>query len=82
MAQIAQKVEQVEQGLMQPMVIFPEGTTTNGKGMMKSKKGVFLLEKPFWVYGLMYDSDFVPCLDMIKPLPSFFIMYSSPVNRL
>ena len=48
---------------MMPLIIFPEGTTTNGRALMKFKKGAFFTEKPFYVYSMMYCKQpaFIPC---------------------
>ena len=79
---INQRILDAEKGLYQPLLIFPEGTTTNGRAMMKFKRGAFELEKPFYVYSLYYHSKFVPCLNMIKPAPSNFIMLSLLSNNI
>ena len=79
---IGERVALAEQGKISPMVIFPEGTTENGRGLMKFKKGPFALEKPFIVYSLFYDSDFIPCLNLIDVPNSFFIFFSSFIHRI
>lgn len=79
---IEKRVIEAEQGKYSPLLIFPEGTTTNGRGMMKFKRGAFQMEKPFYVYSLMYNSPFVPCLNMIKVLPSIFLVLSQISNGM
>jgi 1-acyl-sn-glycerol-3-phosphate acyltransferase len=63
------------------MLIFPEGTTTNGRAMMKFKKGAFMCEKPLRLYSMIYGSDFIPCLNLTAPGPSILITLSQFVNR-
>jgi len=79
---LKERVELAEQGKMNPIVIFPEGTTANGRALMSFKKGPFALEKPITVYSLFYNSDFLPCLHLISVPHAFFIFLSTLTNRL
>lgn len=71
-----------EQGKISPIIVFPEGTTSNGRGLMKFKKGPFVIERPFKVYSLYYNSDFIPCYNLVDILSVIFIFLSSWVNRI
>lgn len=81
---IVERVKLVEEGKMKPLLIFPEGTTTNGRALMKFKKGAFFTEKPFFVYSMMYSKDpsFIPCFNLINPAYSAFIFISKLHNQL
>lgn len=81
---IVERCKMVEEGKMLPLLIFPEGTTTNGRALMKFKKGAFFTEKPFYVYSLMYSRDpsFIPCFNLINPAFSAFIFISKFVNQV
>lgn len=81
---IAERIKLVEEGKMMPLLIFPEGTTTNGRALMKFKKGAFFSEKPFHVYSLMYSRhpSFIPCFNLINPAYSAFIFISKFVNQV
>ena len=46
MQQILERQEQAEKGEMPPLLIYPEGCTTNGKYIIKFKKGAFAALKP------------------------------------
>lgn len=79
---IEEKANLAAEGKVQPLLIFPEGTTTNGRGMMKWKRGAFVCEKPLGLYSLYYDSKFIPCLNLTAPLPSAIITLSQFHNKL
>lgn len=81
---ILDRCKLVEEGKMRPLLIFPEGTTTNGRALMKFKKGAFFPEKPFYVYSMLYSKspDFIPCYNLIHPGYSFFIFICKFVNRM
>lgn len=79
---IEERVKLAMQGQINPIIIFPEGTTTNGRGMMKFKKGAFEFEKPIKVYSLYYSGRFLPCLDLTKPAPSLFIVMCLFINEV
>ena len=39
-------------------MIYAEGTTTNGEGIIDLKKGAFILKRPITVSGLKYSSSY------------------------
>lgn len=38
---LEERVKMAEKGKINPIIIFPEGTTSNGRGLLKFKKGPF-----------------------------------------
>ena len=40
------------------MIIFAEGTTTNGQGLINFKKGAFVTGGPIKLFALKYDTSF------------------------
>lgn len=55
-----------------PIMIFPEGTTTNGQYIVEFKKGPFLPMAPIKPYAFKFDSvHFNPFMDEI---PEFFLL--------
>lgn len=79
---IKEKVALAESGKVKPMIIFPEGTTCNGRGLMAFKKGPFMYEKPVIVYSLYYGNAFSPCFNLISNSASLFILLSSFENKI
>lgn len=79
---IKERVELAKEGKINPILIFPEGTTTNGRGMMKFKKGAFEMEKPIKVFSLYYESRFIPCLNLLRGIHSVLIVYSLFINKV
>ena len=81
---IADRCKLVEEGKMRPLLIFPEGTTTNGSALMKFKKGVFSPLKPFFVYSMKYGNgrSFIPCFNLMHPGYSFFLFMCQLTNHI
>ena len=66
------RIEENEKGKhFNPILIFPEGTTTNNKGIVDFKRGAFSSLSPVWIYGLKYTSRFHPMLNLIEEGNSF-----------
>ena len=66
------RIEETEKGKhYNPITIFPEGTTTNNKGIVDFKRGAFSGLHPVWIYGLKYTSRFHPMLNMVEELGCF-----------
>jgi hypothetical protein len=40
------------------LLLFAEGTTTNGDGVIDFKKGAFILNRPVCLVGLKYNGSF------------------------
>ena len=65
------------------LMIFPEGTTTNGTGLMPFKKGGFLDMQPVQPVCMVYaQRDFSPCMEILPALAHTVLLYSQFVNRL
>lgn len=72
-----QELIQEGDGDYPPLLIFPEGTTSNGKQLFQFKKGAFLAEKKIRPYTLTYSNGTVhPAWDNIDFLP-FIIFFLS-----
>ena len=58
-----------------PVLIYPEGTTSNGEYLISFKKGAFSNLTPLKLYGLKYTKkNFNPSLDTLGTLKSFFFI--------
>ena len=79
---IEERVDLASKGEAGPIMIFPEGTTTNGRAMMKFKRGAFVHEKPIKVTSLYYSGDFLPCLDLTRAINSIFLIMCLPYSRI
>jgi len=79
---IRERINAAERDEYQPLMIFCEGTTTNGRGMMKFKRGAFELERPILVNSLFYESNFLPCLTSIKAGSSALLNISQFSNKV
>lgn len=65
--QIEERVNLIDAGKKyNPIMIFPEGSTSNGKGIINFKKGAFVSLKPIKVYAMKYTSRFNPCLNLMN----------------
>ena len=61
-----------------PLIIFPEGGTTNGRYLLKFKRGAFLAQKRIQPLILKYTvtGSFSPAYDIIELLPLFILELS------
>jgi 1-acyl-sn-glycerol-3-phosphate acyltransferase len=72
-------------GSFPPLMLYPEGTTTNGKCLVQFKKGAFTAGKPVQPIVMQYSST---CLDvsangdMANMVFGFFMMMLQPYNSL
>ena len=79
---LRERVRLAESGKVGPIIVFPEGTTENGRGLMKFKKGPFSVERPFSVYCLYYESDFLPCYNLVHIGYTLFFLFSTWQQKL
>jgi len=72
---IKQRCDQIMKGKRLPSVmIFPEGTTTNGKYLISFKKGAFMNMFPIKIFCIKYDvRNFNTALDTIDKLYHFIL---------
>ena len=77
---IKERQELIEEskGDLPPLLIFPEGTTSNGTNCFLFKKGAFLAEKKIRPYILTYSTDNTvnPAWEVIDFLPYMFMLLS------
>mmetsp|Transcript_418 Transcript_418/g.736 ORF Transcript_418/g.736 Transcript_418/m.736 type:complete len:338 (+) Transcript_418:471-1484(+) len=79
----ARMVERLTDPTAPRMLIFPEGTTTNGKSLLPFKRGPFLAKVPVQPVLLQYDyKHFSPAWESIAPMPSLALMSVQWVNTL
>lgn len=64
------------------LVIFPEGTTTNGGYLLSFKKGAFILKTPLKVLVLKYNGRVSPNLNMIGVIDSLISVLFQLCTRL
>jgi len=76
---IYERQDQVEKtAKFSPLIVFPEGGTTNGRYLLKFKKGAFLAKKRIQPLILKYtvNGSFSPAYDIIELLPLFILELS------
>lgn len=59
------------------LIIFAEGTTTNGSGLLPFKKGAFVAGGPVKMCALKYSGRVNPSYLMMKPLDNLFAMLTN-----
>jgi lysophosphatidylcholine acyltransferase/lyso-PAF acetyltransferase len=65
------------------LLLFPEGTTTNGSGLLYFRKGAFVSHVPVQGIALQYPySHFSPTFDSLPMLPHVILLCSQAYNRL
>jgi lysophosphatidylcholine acyltransferase/lyso-PAF acetyltransferase len=79
----ARMVERLTDPTAPRMLVFPEGTTTNGTSLLPFKRGPFLAKVPVQPVLLQYDYKyFSPAWESIAPVPSLALMSMQWVNTL
>lgn len=69
---------------MYPLLIFPEGTISNGRTLMNFKKGAFFSGDCIKIYVVKYNSDVqvVASIINISAILAWFITTCSPLNDI
>ena len=57
-----------------PLLIFPEGTCSNGRSLMSFKKGAFFTGDPIKIYVLQYNNDYQVISSIANINPAFAIL--------
>ncbi len=73
-----------EKGDLFPLLIFPEGTISNGRSLLSFKKGAFFSGDLIKIYIIKYNSDHqvIASIININPLFAWFITSCQPFNDL
>lgn len=64
------------------MVIFAEGTTTNGLGLASLKKGAFVIDSPIKIRALKYNSVIHPGFVLIETIPLLIGLWTNVICRV
>lgn len=75
-------VESQKNPNMNNLVVFSEGTTTNGEGIVSLKKGAFVLDSPLKLQALKYEGNIHPGFVLIETLPLFICLISNFTNQV
>lgn len=69
---------------MPPLLIFPEGTITNGRVLMSFKKGAFFSGDPIKIYVIKYNTDFqvISSIINISAVSSFLVTANQFYNEI
>ena len=70
---------------LKPLLIFAEGTISNGKDLLSFKKGSFMDGTPLKIFAMKYDLDYSKVSGSIANIDSvliLLILLSQPVNRM
>lgn len=84
MGLIKQRVDRVmSQNDIPPVLIFPEGTVSHGRSLIKFKKGAFVLNKPIKIFALRYGGNgFISSISNVHPLIAIIFSLSQLNNSL
>ena len=84
--EIHERVERFMKGdQLKPLLIFPEGTVSNGTELMTFKKGAFMHDTPIKIFAMRYDRDPTKVYGSISNIDGLLIMlilFSQTFNRL
>lgn len=77
---LTERAERASQGKITPMCVFPEGTVSNGRSLMKFKKGAFLGTEPIKVMALKWgdDTKFSNSMSNINIICCVFFAFCQP----
>lgn len=79
---LSDRIEKSMKGLLPPVFLFPEGTTTNGEAFLTFKRGAFLHKYPLKMFCLDYQGKFRNSFTNIHPLVSLLISLGQFDSRL
>ena len=67
-----------------PLIVFPEGTLSQGYSLLKFKKGAFISDKPIKILTMSWgvDDSFFASYTNIHPLMGILLVLSQPKNNL
>lgn len=60
-------------GELLPILVYPEGTCSNGYALMRFKKGAFMHKKPIKIHAIKYNAAFAPSFNNTHPFISLFL---------
>lgn len=81
--QLKNRVQSIKEGKhYNKIVIFPEGTTTNGRFILPFKRGAFVLNTPLKIIALKYNGRIDPCFNMMNTLDSIIAAIFQLYSRL
>lgn len=83
---VRQRMQQMAAGELphaRPLLLFPEGTTTNGRYLLPFKTGAFLAGEPLQPVVIRYgEGGFSPCWEMISAARHIFLLLANPVHTV
>lgn len=72
-----------EQGKVPPLIVYPEGCTSNGKYLLPFKKGTFVGENSIQPFSFKYYSPFInPSHDVMGDFAQFVLVAMTPYITL
>jgi len=81
---IEERANKIRKGLNYPQIlIFPEGTTTNGRYLISFKKGAFFTHDPIQIVCLKYEErNFAVSYDVIGDIYCILLVFCQFMNKL
>lgn len=81
---INQRIEENMENGNPPVIVFPEGTLSNGQHLLRFKRGAFMHNKPIKIMVLQWgiDDTFWACYTNIHPLMGILLFLSQLRNNL
>jgi 1-acyl-sn-glycerol-3-phosphate acyltransferase len=81
---LKERMEKASHGKISPICVFAEGTVSNGRSLMKFKKGAFVTDTPIKIMGIKWGSDtqFCPSIANINIIVAIFFTWCQPFTDL
>lgn len=81
---LKERAERASKGVISPLCVFPEGTVSNGRSLMKFKKGAFISDTPIKIMSLKWGEDtmFCPSIANINIVTAIVFTYCQPWTTL